>query len=90
MAEPDETVTRVNAYSTGWAAGYGATDQEPQAAQEDERMSFIDGVLAIAGIGGGRDTTTVSSNGSTVVLALALAGVLVVLIYAGMSVKGKR
>ena len=60
------------------------------ARQEDDKMSFIDGVLAIAGIGGGRDTTTVSSNGSTVVLALALAGVLVVLIYAGMSVKGKR
>lgn len=88
--DENETPARVSSYSAGWAAGYGTAEQSAQSAQEDDKMSFIDGVLAIAGIGGGRDTTTVSSNGSTVVLALVLAAVLIILIYAGMGMKGRR
>jgi len=85
--DENETPARVGSYSAGWAAGYGTAEQPEQ---EDDKMSFLDGVLAIAGIGGGRDTTTVSSNGSTVVLALVLAAVLIILIYAGMGMKGRK
>ena len=46
-------------------------------------MNFLDGILAVAGIGGGKDTYTSTVSGSTTVLAVALAVILGMLIYAG-------
>ena len=46
-------------------------------------MSFLDGILAVAGIGGGKDTYTSTVSGSTTILAIALTVILGLLIYAG-------
>lgn len=46
-------------------------------------MGFLDGILAVAGIGGGRDTYTSTVSGSTTILAIALTVILGLLIYAG-------
>lgn len=48
-----------------------------------ESMGFLDGILAVAGIGGGRDTYTSTVSGSTTILAIALTVIIGLLIYAG-------